>query len=93
MGATLLSNLTDAQRQGVSKKLAKTYEMNTPAIDEIKKSTKKIDIDEAGYRMRSVEVEPGGHGFYSGMSSSYNEPFPAQTLSMWVYPVRYALAR
>jgi len=92
MGATLLSNLSDAQRQNVNKKLKNTYEMNTPGIDEIKKSTKKMDIDEAGYRIRQLEVEPGGHGFYSGASSSYNEPFPAQSVSMWVYPVRYALA-
>lgn len=91
MSATLLANLTDAQRQQVSKKLQKTFEVNTPSMDEYKKSTKTRKLDEAGYRLRKIETMPGGHGFYSG-PGSYNEPYPMQTASLWVYPVRYALA-
>lgn len=92
MSYTLNANLTDAQREQVSQKLKLIYEANTPALTEIKASSKKRSIDEAGYRIRRIEVLPGGHGFYRGASSGYNEPYPMQTMSTWVYPVRYALS-
>jgi hypothetical protein len=92
MAFTLAANLDDARRQQVNDNLALLYETNTPTSNEIKKSAKKRKIDDAGYRIRKLEVLPGGHTFYSGASSSYNEPFPAQTLSMFAYPTRYALA-
>ena len=91
MGTTLISNLTDGQRQAVSQKMSNIVEINTPTYVEFKKSTKTRKFDEAGYRIRKIETMPGGHGFYSGASSGYNEPFPTQSASLWVYPVRYAL--
>jgi hypothetical protein len=89
---TLYGNLSDAKRQAVSQKMNKIFEVNTPSLQEFKKSTKKRGIDDAGYRIRKIESMPGGHGFYSGASQGYNEPYAAQTASMWVYPVRYALS-
>lgn len=91
MGFTLRSNLSDAQREAVSQNMKLLYETNTPALTEVKASSKKRSIDEAGYRIRKLEVLPGGHTFYRGASSSYNEPFPMQSSSMFVFPVRYAM--
>ena len=92
MAYTLNQNLTDAQREQVSMKLKLIYETNTPALTEIQASTVTKSIDDAGYRIRKIEVLPGGHGFYRGASSGYNEPYPMQTMSTWVFPIRYALS-
>lgn len=92
MSYTLLANLTDSQQEAVSNNMKLLYETNTPALSDIKASTKKRKITEKGYRIRKLEVLPGGHGFYKGASSGYNEPYPMQTSSMWVFPNRYALS-
>lgn len=91
MAAALFENLADGVRQSVQNSMETLKEQNTPTWSAIKKSTETKKITEKGWRIPYNDRMPGGHTGFTGANTTFNVAVAPQSVSMWVYPVRYAL--
>lgn len=91
MAAALFENLADGVKQAVQNSMEILKEQNTPTWSSIKKTTAKKSLSEKGWRIPYTDRMPGGHTAFTGASTAFNVAVAPQSVSMWVYPVRYAL--
>jgi len=91
MAVNFFSNVSDAVEQKVQKEVIYIREQNTPSFSAFKRKTMKKSVGEKGYRIPYRATAPGGHTAYTADASDFNEAIPAQTVSSYVFPTRYAL--
>jgi hypothetical protein len=85
------SNVPDLKKQDVADMVRSFFENNAPGFNAFKKGVETLEGTDKGYRIPYFSRRPGGHTGYVPSSSDFNAAIPMQTISMFVFPVGYAL--